>query len=511
MQRNVTDILRDWFFRLPNGYAIQPYNKMELQVLSKVLVENNIDPKPIIESLDQAFLDAKPVEEDIPRLARPSVGSRSKQVQKGLTEIFHESFFAIAYASIIAQSPIETDKLQTIEQFIKYIKQLKSLKDADPIISDIDKYRDLLGYPDGTIRKEKIGSYEFDTMIKDAVYSAERVYYKLNDLYGYPIHKSVERVQGAGESGKKEVADNKVYIVKPDGEEETVLISLKYKKGQFGSLSVADVLKLGFGIEMESKGLIGEIFKDGDGAGIQKCLKIFIDTVNKYIDKVGGIDTAKQGAGKLAKGPAVSEIPLPAQYTDKTGKLVSNISYDQYQADKNIRNVYRKINESMRDADRVDYLRSKKADFNPAVDNWLKKKAKAAVLSPDFVRMSSYILRSDDAMAYLYVAKGGENIHVIPSKTHIEAKSKEIYVDIKREEEEKLQADYASTISLLDISGNAKPGNETLIAVPVRFRWGNGQFNGEVRSISSAPEFGDGFETFFGALGYSDKKPLVSA
>ena len=46
-------------------------------------------------------------------------------------------------------------------------------------------------------------------MIKDAVYSAERVYYKLNDLYGYPIHKSVERVQGAGESGKKEVADNK--------------------------------------------------------------------------------------------------------------------------------------------------------------------------------------------------------------------------------------------------------------------------------------------------------------
>ena len=67
MQRNVTDILRDWFYRLPHGYAIQPYNKMELQVLSKVLVENNIDPKSIIESLDQvdqAFLDAKPVEED---------------------------------------------------------------------------------------------------------------------------------------------------------------------------------------------------------------------------------------------------------------------------------------------------------------------------------------------------------------------------------------------------------------------------------------------------------------
>ena len=103
MKNNITDILREWFYRLPKGYALEPYNKMELQVLSRILTENNIDPKPIIESLDQldqGFLDAKPVEEDMPRLARPSVGSRSKQVQKGLTEIFHESFFAIAYGTI---------------------------------------------------------------------------------------------------------------------------------------------------------------------------------------------------------------------------------------------------------------------------------------------------------------------------------------------------------------------------------------------------------------------------
>tara|TARA_R110000824_G_scaffold139980_7_gene305460 strand:+ start:2016 stop:3146 length:1131 start_codon:yes stop_codon:yes gene_type:complete len=54
MQRNVTDILRDWFYRLPHGYAIQPYNKIELQVLSRILTENNIDPKPVIENLIEA-------------------------------------------------------------------------------------------------------------------------------------------------------------------------------------------------------------------------------------------------------------------------------------------------------------------------------------------------------------------------------------------------------------------------------------------------------------------------
>ena len=50
MKRNVTDILREWFYRLPNGYAIEPYNDIELQVLSRILTENAIDPKPILRS-----------------------------------------------------------------------------------------------------------------------------------------------------------------------------------------------------------------------------------------------------------------------------------------------------------------------------------------------------------------------------------------------------------------------------------------------------------------------------
>ena len=51
MQRNVTDILSDWFYRLPNGYATEPYNDLELQVLEQVLIQQGIDSTPILQRM----------------------------------------------------------------------------------------------------------------------------------------------------------------------------------------------------------------------------------------------------------------------------------------------------------------------------------------------------------------------------------------------------------------------------------------------------------------------------
>ena len=51
MQKNLTNILNDWFYRLPNGYATEPYNDLELQVLEQVLIQQGIDSTPIIQSL----------------------------------------------------------------------------------------------------------------------------------------------------------------------------------------------------------------------------------------------------------------------------------------------------------------------------------------------------------------------------------------------------------------------------------------------------------------------------
>jgi hypothetical protein len=55
-------IVREWFYRLPKGYADAPYTEEELRILDKVLTENNISLSEVDE-LDQAFLDAEPVED----------------------------------------------------------------------------------------------------------------------------------------------------------------------------------------------------------------------------------------------------------------------------------------------------------------------------------------------------------------------------------------------------------------------------------------------------------------
>ena len=61
-------ILREWFYRLPKGYAEVPYTDEEMTVLHEILNENGLNGSIFvneIDQLDQAFLDAKPVEEDV--------------------------------------------------------------------------------------------------------------------------------------------------------------------------------------------------------------------------------------------------------------------------------------------------------------------------------------------------------------------------------------------------------------------------------------------------------------
>ena len=72
-------IVREWFYRLPKGYADAPYSQQELAILDEVMTENGVslpeaklekekftEPEQMrneVDQLDQAFLDAKPVEE----------------------------------------------------------------------------------------------------------------------------------------------------------------------------------------------------------------------------------------------------------------------------------------------------------------------------------------------------------------------------------------------------------------------------------------------------------------
>ena len=54
-------IVKEWFYRLPKGYALAPYTNQELKVLKEVLDENEMSIEEV-DILDQGFLDAEPVD-----------------------------------------------------------------------------------------------------------------------------------------------------------------------------------------------------------------------------------------------------------------------------------------------------------------------------------------------------------------------------------------------------------------------------------------------------------------
>lgn len=60
----IDNIIRDWFYELPNGYAEHPYSQKELSILDEVLAKYDT-PLNEIDQLDQAFLAAKPVKEAV--------------------------------------------------------------------------------------------------------------------------------------------------------------------------------------------------------------------------------------------------------------------------------------------------------------------------------------------------------------------------------------------------------------------------------------------------------------
>ena len=315
MKNSITDILREWFYRLPNGYALEPYNATELHVLSKILKENNIDPKTILERLRGDVMEAP-----------------KEKIPAGLTEIFHESFFAIALAAILGGKPLTPDKFYTqgpdgrvenqgsligFDELIKLIKGLNFLLEGDKILADLKANEKWLVYPkeDGSkpFRYQNInykGNSDFEDMFKDAIYSAERTFNAIQSLYGgtsLPQITGVKRMTGKRADGTKPVEDSVVLVRTPEGVEETILISLKMGAGQFGSLSVQQILELAFGIKGDTTTRLLETMRaEGYKNGIDETLTTFITVINNVIDEKYGGDllAAAEDAPSLSAGSA---------------------------------------------------------------------------------------------------------------------------------------------------------------------------------------------------------------
>ena len=61
-------IIREWFYRLPKGYATAPYSKQEMNVLHEILEENGLNGSIFVKEdfqLDQAFHEAEPVKDEV--------------------------------------------------------------------------------------------------------------------------------------------------------------------------------------------------------------------------------------------------------------------------------------------------------------------------------------------------------------------------------------------------------------------------------------------------------------
>jgi hypothetical protein len=94
MSMDRDSIIREWFYRLPNGYANAPYTNEELDVLHEILEENGMNGAVFVnevDQLDQAFLDATPVEDEVEevvniREALVKLGDKTYQLNKAEVE-----------------------------------------------------------------------------------------------------------------------------------------------------------------------------------------------------------------------------------------------------------------------------------------------------------------------------------------------------------------------------------------------------------------------------------------
>ena len=292
MKRNIQDILREWFYRLPNGYAIPPYDDMELQVLSKILTESSIDPKPILESLrgdimEKEFVDTdgNPLTTELPR------GDDNEEPGKqALTENLHEILFSIVAALEIAGKSYEMPK--TPKELQTTLLSAGSRMKDKPLTLKIV----LATIKTGASRyldKEGKFNAEFKKYWDDAASAAVLTLAKLKDFYKGAKLVGAERVNVRG-AGASEVADDVITIKEVGAKGLTpVSISLKYGKGQFGSLSIAKIFEYMFGFDMAGglsgdRSMLGYMYKNGYADAINEALQLYVAKINEFAAKSNG-------------------------------------------------------------------------------------------------------------------------------------------------------------------------------------------------------------------------------
>ena len=131
-------VLREWFYRLPKGYAITPYTNEELRVLNTVLLEYGFEPLATEADLvDQAFNNAEEVEESIITEEAKDVISKSflKKIAAGKKQKAFATFLTnLPGGEMEIEMPKFLNSLSATEQdeFVEKLYSVKSIDEIEP-------------------------------------------------------------------------------------------------------------------------------------------------------------------------------------------------------------------------------------------------------------------------------------------------------------------------------------------------------------------------------------------
>jgi hypothetical protein len=130
-------VLREWFYRLPKGYAISPYTNEELRVLNTVLLEYGFEPLATEADLvDQAFNDAEEVEESVITEAKDVISkSFLKKIAAGKKQKAFATFLTnLPGGEMQIELPKFLNSLSAKEQdeFVKKLYSVKSVSQIQP-------------------------------------------------------------------------------------------------------------------------------------------------------------------------------------------------------------------------------------------------------------------------------------------------------------------------------------------------------------------------------------------
>jgi len=358
------------------------------------------------------------------------------------TEDLHEIFFALSIAG-----------------YIQGNNQLNKVDNLTDLLSFIDSVKSKLGKKKETIEvvKRHIQD-EFTSKQTSILTDAHKagIIAIIEIMNGYNIKENdvtcVERVFGAGDSGTKIIADDKVTVKISSGD-DTISVSLKYGTGQFNNLSIQLILKYLYGINIE-KGILNEVYKTSYGK------KAINNTLHYYISEINKMDWANNNL--------------------KLDDKIDYASYNKKSAD--IRNIYKGFYEHLSKSTKTIYLKSKEK-INDAIDMFLGDGKSPIPTQDDYTTLLSYMVRAEKDTSYLYVAKGGKKTCFMPSQDAI--RNHKIGIDIKAK-----KVAGGSYKRDLDI----RVDGDVIIQMDLNFRWAKGQFIGDYSHKGSKFEIDKSFD-----------------